>query len=102
MKLKFLFAAICVLALAQLAAAQESRQVVRRVMPVMPPIGKQINLSGTVKLDVTVTASGKVAEVKPVGGNPILLDAAVSAVKQWIYAPAARAETIEVAVVFKP
>ncbi|MEO8725473.1 MAG: energy transducer TonB [Acidobacteriaceae bacterium] len=101
MKSKSLFVALCLLGMALFAPAQEAnRQIVRKVMPVMPSIGKQINLSGTVKLDVTVAPSGKVAAVKPVGGNPILLDAAVSAVKQWIYAPGSRADTIEVAVVF--
>jgi TonB family protein len=102
MKANFFFLILFLLSFTCLAAAQDdARPVVRKVMPVMPPIAKQINLTGTVKLDVTVAASGRVSEVKAIGGNPILLDAAMSAVKQWVYAPGTHAETVQVAVSFK-
>ncbi len=98
---KFFALAFAFVLTGTVVAQEDSRPVLRRVQPAMPPIAKQINLTGTVKLDVTVEPSGKVGEVKPVGGNPILITAAVSAVKQWIYAPASRAENLQVAVVFK-
>ena len=102
MKANFFFLALFLLSFASLVSAQDdTRLLVRKVTPVMPAIAKQINLTGTVKLDVTVAASGRVSEVKPVGGNPILLDAAMSAVKQWVYAPGSHADTIQVAVNFK-
>lgn len=49
-----------------------------------------------------VTPAGNVKAVTPVGGNPILVDAATDAVKQWKYAPADNTDTFEVKLDFVP
>jgi membrane protein involved in colicin uptake len=55
-----------------------------------------------VRLMVVVTPNGTVKSVSPVGGNPILVDAATDAVKQWKYAPSDSSDTFEVKLDFIP
>lgn len=44
-----------------------------------------MNMTGTVKVEITVAADGSVNEVKTLGGNPVLAAAVEDAVKQWKY-----------------
>src|SRR5579863_5484393 len=64
------------------------RVVVRRVEPRYPELARKMNLGGTVKVVAVVAPDGKVTKVEPVGGSPLLVQAAQSAVTQWKYAPA--------------
>ena len=72
----------------------ETRRVVRRASPVYPEIAKRMNLSGTVRVQATVLPDGTVKSVQPVGGSPVLLQAAEEAVNKWKFA-AAGAESKE-------
>ena len=68
------------------AVAQEGgRKVKSTVAPVYPDLAKRMNVSGTVKITVTIAPSGSVSGTKVVGGHPLLVDAAVDAVKRWKY-----------------
>lgn len=83
---------------ARVACAQDSsqgRKIVHKTMPVYPALARQINLSGTVKVVAVVTPDGKVRTVEPMGGSPILIEAAKEAIVQWKFVPAA-AESREV------
>ena len=75
-----------------MAQSQESstdgRRIVRKTDPRYPEIAKRMNLSGTVKVIAVVEPDGKVKAVEPVGGSPLLIEAAQSAITQWKYAPA--------------
>jgi protein TonB len=64
-----------------------SRKLRSKVAPAYPEMARRISLSGAVKLEVVVAANGSVKAVRPLGGHPMLIDAAVSAVKQWRYEP---------------
>lgn len=82
----------------RVASAQDSsqgRKIVRKTMPVYPALARQVNLSGTVKVVAVVTPDGKVRTVEPMGGSPILIEAAKEAIVQWKFVPAA-AESREV------
>jgi len=70
------------------ASAQDSRKVVFKTAPVYPDIARRMQLTGTVKLQVVIAADGKVNDVKVTGGHPILVNAAVDAIKKWKYEPA--------------
>jgi len=75
----------------RMGIAQDStagRKILRRTMPIYPPIARQMNLAGTVKLIAIVSPDGKVKSVEAVGGSPVLIQAAKSAIEQWKYAPA--------------
>jgi|SRR5579871_2921696 len=83
--------------------AQESeRKVLKKVSPQYPAILKQKGIGGTVRLQVTVEASGEVSSVVVLGGNAILADQAQSAVKQWRFAPNSKSTVTEVKVNFDP
>ena len=45
-------------------------------------------IGGVVRLQVDISANGTVEATQLLGGNPILGQAAMVAVKQWKYAPA--------------
>ena len=90
MRLKQLFLAL-VIALAAgvlCASAQDQRKVTSKPAPVYPEIARHMSLAGTVKLTILIGADGKVKNVDVIGGHPILVNAAVDAVKKWKYEPA--------------
>ncbi len=66
--------------------AQEA-MLIRRVEPLYPTIARQIHLSGTVELRAIIAKDGGVIDLEVVSGNPILVRAAVDAVRQWRYRP---------------
>ena|ERR1700733_5105684 len=77
-------------------AAETSKRKVRvRVTPDYPPLAKQMNVTGKVKIEATVAADGHVVSTKVVGGSPLLVNAALDAVKKWHFEPAAK-ESMEV------
>ena len=59
------------------------RKVKSRVSPVYPTLAKQMNISGVVKVQITVAPNGTVKTTKLVGGHPLLANAALDAVKKW-------------------
>jgi TonB family protein len=58
-----------------------------------PELARKMNLSGVVKLEVVVAPSGVVKETKVIGGNPILVNAAMDAVKKWRFEAASEEST---------
>ena len=49
-----------------------------------------MSITGTVKLAVVVAPNGTVKSAKPVGGHPLLVNAAMDAMKQWRFEAAPR------------
>jgi TonB family protein len=64
------------------------RKIVQQTMPRYPEIARKMNLAGTVKVVAVVAPDGKVTAVQPMGGSPVLLQAAQDAVSRWKFAPA--------------
>lgn len=73
---------------ADLAQTDSKVKLIRSVQPVYPPLAKQNQVQGTVRLDVTVSPEGRVRELRLLDGNPMLVDAAMQAAGQWFYRPA--------------
>jgi TonB family protein len=73
------------------------RKVKSKVMPDYPPLAKQMRVTGRVKIETTIAADGHVSNTRVVGGSPLLVNAALDAVKKWRFEPAAKEsmETIE-------
>ena len=69
-----------------------ARKVRVKVEPVYPDIARKMKLNGTVRVEVVISPNGNVKETKVIGGHPILVTAAVDAVKKWKFDPA-NAET---------
>ncbi len=74
---------------APVRAAGEVRmpRLVKRIEPVYPEIARQAHVQGTVILEATTDSYGRVAGVKILRSVPLLDEAAVDAVRQWLYEP---------------
>jgi TonB family protein len=64
-----------------------ARKLLYRVEPEYPADLKRIGIGGYVRVEATISPSGAVEDATIAGGNPILAEAAVKAVKKWKYAP---------------
>ena len=86
-----------------LAGDQEgSRKATVQIKPAYPELARRMNVSGTVKIEVSVAPDGEVKDSKAIGGNPVLIQAAESAVKRWKFEPASKASTEVVTFRFTP
>lgn len=65
----------------------EAALLVNRVVPEYPPIARTAHVSGTVVLHAIISKEGAVQELTYVSGPPLLLKAAMDAVRQWRYRP---------------
>jgi TonB family protein len=63
------------------------RKVKTKVTPVYPELANRMRIVGKVKLDVTIAPDGRVRNVKLIGGNPVLAQAAQDALKEWKFYP---------------
>jgi protein TonB len=77
------------------AAANSGRKVASRVAPNYPELAKKMHIHGTVRVEAVVRANGSVKSTRILGGNPVLVDAALDAVGRWKFEPGA-SETTEV------
>lgn len=89
-----LTAAILALSLSSVAFTQnvasshsDHRKVTKRMAPVYPELAKRMGVSGAVKLELTVAASGKVLDVKILGGHPVLANSAQQVAQGWQFEP---------------
>ena len=70
------------------------RKIKSKVLPLYPELAKKMNLSGVVRLELVVAPNGTVKDTKVIGGNPILVNAALDAVKKWRFEPASEESTV--------
>ena len=79
------------------AQSAQNEEIVRRaktkVQPTYPELAHRMNISGTVKIEVTVALNGTVKEARVVGGHPVLAQSALDAAKRWRFEPAASEST---------
>ena len=61
--------------------------LVYRVQPQYPPLARQARVQGTVLLHATISREGKIENLQVVSGHPLLVPAALDAVRQWRYRP---------------
>ena len=57
------------------------------VRPVYPDIAKQARVQGIVIVECTIDGQGRVVDAKVMRGIPLLDQAAIDAVMQWVYTP---------------
>jgi protein TonB len=75
----------------------QAAKLIRKVTPVYPPIAIQAHVSGTVHLVGIIATDGSIRQLQVIGGNPLLVGAAMSAVRLWIYKPTTlNGEVVEV------
>ena len=54
------------------------------------------------RVEVTISSKGTVEKVELLGGNPILAEATIAAVKRWVYAAGNSRTVGEVSIPFDP
>lgn len=79
-----------------LGYGEDARKVKSSAPPEYPELARKMNIRGIARVEATITPEGTVKSVKELGGNPVLVDALVRAVKKWKYEPADRTSVIEV------
>lgn len=62
-------------------------KLVNRVQPLYPPLARQTRISGTVRLHAIIGKNGGVEQLEVMSGHPLLVQAALDAVRQWRYQP---------------
>ena len=61
--------------------------VVHQVQPVYPPIARAARIQGDVILKAVISKDGEIQDLQLVSGHPMLVPAAIDAVRQWRYRP---------------
>jgi protein TonB len=58
-----------------------------RINPVYPPLAKQARIQGKVILSAVISKDGTIQDLKVTSGHALLIQAALDAVRQWVYQP---------------
>jgi TonB family protein len=66
-----------------------------RVSPNYPELAKKMHIHGIVRVEAVVKANGTVKATRVLGGNPVLVDAALEAVGKWKFEPG-QSETTQI------
>jgi TonB family protein len=61
--------------------------LIKKVDAVYPTLARQARIQGTVLLQAEINKDGTVENLTLISGHPMLVPAAIEAVKQWVYKP---------------
>jgi TonB family protein len=73
---------------------------VKKVDPTYPPLARQARISGIVRTRVRIGTDGSVQEIQIVSGHPLLVPAAMEALRQWMFVAPNREINSEVEIPF--
>jgi TonB family protein len=65
----------------------QQQKLVSQTAPQYPAQAKQARIQGVVRLQAQISADGRVTNLTVISGHPLLVPAAMEAVKEWVYAP---------------
>ena len=65
----------------------QAARIVNRVQPVYPEAARQARIQGVVRLRVILAKDGTISQMEVISGHPLLQQAALDAVRQWVYQP---------------
>ena len=71
----------------QVSSGLQSGMLLRQVKPAYPPLARQVRISGTVRLTGQIGKDGTIQKLSVMSGHPLLIPAALEAVRQWVYRP---------------
>jgi protein TonB len=75
----------------------QAAKLLNKVQPLYPPLARQTRISGTVRLHAIIAKNGSVEQLEVISGHPLLVQAALDAVRQWKYQPTTlNGENVEV------
>ena len=61
--------------------------LIHKVEPRYPVIAKQVGIQGTVVIKALISRNGTIAHAAAESGQPLLVGAALAAVREWKYKP---------------
>ena len=61
--------------------------LVHKVLPIYPPLARTARIQGQVVLQAVISKQGVIENLRLLNGHPMLVPAAVEAVRQWRYRP---------------
>ena len=70
-----------------LPTAGAMARVAKKVAPVYPAAARQLNVSGSLDVEITVDEEGSVTDAKVLKGNAMFSSSAMSAVRMWKFNP---------------
>ena len=90
-------AAPCVVKAQNVSVDSNGRKIRSKVVPAYPDIARTAHITGKVKIEVTISADGRVTSTRVIGGSPVLVNAAIEALDKWRFeaAPSDSTEVIE-------
>lgn len=65
----------------------QQAKLISQPRPMYPPLAKQARIQGTVRLQAIIAKDGSVIQLEVLAGHPLLVQAALDAVRQWRYQP---------------
>jgi TonB family protein len=74
-------------------SSEEKRPVKHLNQPVYPELARKLNLSGTVRVEVTIAPDGTVKRTRVVGGHPVLAVEAERAAQKSTFEPGPKETT---------
>lgn len=76
----------------------QAAKLIKQVIPQYPALARQARISGTVRLQGLIAKDGTIKDLQLISGHPLLVQAALQAVRQWVYRPTTlNGEVVEVA-----
>ena len=71
----------------RIGANVQQTKLISQPHPVYPLEAKQARIQGVVKLNATIAKDGTMQHLEVISGHPMLIPAALDAVRQWVYQP---------------
>lgn len=71
----------------RIVSTNTEAQIISRVEPIYPRIAVASGVQGAVKLHAIIARNGRIESLELISGPPLLVQAALDAVRQWRYRP---------------
>ena len=71
----------------QVGGSVKPPRILSRQAPEYPPLAQQSHVQGDVIISAIIDAQGNIAEMKMVSGHPLLIEAAMKALRSWKFEP---------------
>lgn len=65
----------------------EAAKLIDQVTPQYPHLAAEARISGVVRLKAVISSDGRIRDLTLISGHPLLVPAAMNAVKKWVYQP---------------
>jgi len=71
----------------QVGGSVKPPRILSRQAPEYPPLAQQSHVQGDVIISAIIDAQGNIADMKMVSGHPLLIEAAMKALRKWKFEP---------------